>query len=208
MTEVKAWRARMVSSYYAALRRAIELTPIVNYNPNTISVWATVAGLFAALFFFLGHSFTAGMFLLISGTLDTMDGTVARMKDKATRFGAIVDSSLDRYVEFAIFLGILNYYREAPTYYWAFAALVGSIMVSYARARAQSLGVQEIVGLMQRAERLILLSLGAIINAIVHLVNGSDAVLHWTIVIIAVGANITALQRIFIVKRVEEREGS
>ena len=197
-------RDNIVKVYYSYVRVLIKLTPLKDLSPNTISVLASIMGLVAAAAFLFGHSFTAGVFLLISGALDTFDGTVARMNNRATKFGAIVDSSLDRYVEFALFLGIINYYRNTGMFYWGFAALAGSIMVSYARARAQTLGVDKVVGLMQRAERLILLSLGAIVNTFVEMAYDTDVVLRATIIILAIGANFTAFQRIMIVKKAED----
>jgi len=199
-------RDKIIKIYYSYVRALIKLTPIKDLNPNTISVLASLMGLVAAGAFLFGHSFTAGVFLLVSGALGTFDGTVARMNNRATKFGAIIDSSLDRYVEFALFLGIINYYRNTDMFYWGFAALAGSIMVSYTRSRAQSLGVNEVVGMMQRAERLILLSLGAIANTFVAMFYGTDIVLRLTIILLAIGANFTAIQRIMIVKKFEAGE--
>lgn len=207
MDEVKdtmSTRDKIVKIYYSYVRMLIKLTPLKDLNPNTISVLASIMGVVAGAAFLTGHSFTAGIFLLISGALDTFDGTVARMNNRSTKFGAIVDSSLDRYVEFVLFLGIINYYRNTEMFYWGFAALAGSIMVSYARARAQTLGVHKIVGLMQRAERLILLSLGAIVNTFVEIAYDTDVVLRVTIIILAIGANFTAFQRIMLVKKSED----
>ncbi len=201
-------RENIVKVYYSYVRLLIRLTPLRHWSPNSISFLASAMGLVAATAFLFGHSFTAGAFLLISGALDTFDGTVARMNNRETKLGAIIDSSLDRYVEFALFLGIINYYRNTPMFYWGFAALAGSIIVSYTRARSQSLGVNKVVGLMQRAERLILLSLGAILNTVYAYFYDSDIILRITIIILAITANFTVIQRILVVKEAEAIEKS
>jgi CDP-diacylglycerol--glycerol-3-phosphate 3-phosphatidyltransferase len=158
-------------------------------------------GLVSALLFGFGYTLLAGIFLLISGMFDTFDGLVARLNNKSSKYGAILDSSLDRYVEFMVFLGILIYFRNDWMFFVVFLALIGSIMVSYTRARAEGLGSTKIVGIMQRPERVILLALGAIINEPVNnLYNGSDIILGITLIFIAILSNITAIQRILVVK--------
>jgi phosphatidylglycerophosphate synthase len=198
-------RDHFIKNYYRLMEKLVTASGLTRLSPNTISAIATLLGFTAAFFFFTNHTFTAGAFLLMSGLLDTMDGTVARLTQRASKFGAIIDSSLDRYVEFSLYLGLLNLYRNDWMFYTVYAAMVGSIMVSYARARAASLGVNEIVGLMQRPERLILLAAGAIINAPVHLWLNTDWTLRGTLLIIAVFSNTTALRRIWIVKKAEDR---
>lgn len=194
-------RDQFIKDYYSRMEKLVIAIGLTRISPNTISAIATVLGFFAAFFFFTNHTFAAGAFLLMSGLLDTMDGTVARLTKRASKFGAIIDSSLDRYVEFSLYLGMLNLYRDDWMFYIVYAAMVGSIMVSYARARAASLGVNEIVGLMQRPERLILLAAAAIINAPVHMWLNTDWTLRGTLLIIAIFSNTTALRRIWIVKK-------
>jgi CDP-diacylglycerol--glycerol-3-phosphate 3-phosphatidyltransferase len=163
-----------------------------------------IFGLISALLFGIGYTLLAGIFLLFSGMFDTFDGTIARINNKTSKYGAILDSSLDRYVEFMIFLGLLIYYRNDWMFYIVFVALIGSIMVSYTRARAEALGIVEIVGVMQRPERVILLAVGAIINELLNpLLNDSDIILSIAIIIIAIFSNITSIQRILIVKKYE-----
>ncbi len=200
---MSAQRDEFIKAYYSRMEKLVIAIGLTRLSPNTISFVATVLGLAAAFFFFTNHTFTAGAFLLLSGLLDTMDGTVARLTQRASKFGAIIDSSLDRYVEFSLYLGLLNLYRNDWIFFVVYAAMVGSIMVSYARARAASLGVNEVVGLMQRPERLILLAAAAIINAPVNIVWETDWTLRATILFIALFSNTTALRRIWIVKKAE-----
>lgn len=195
-------RGKIIASYYRLLKFLLSHTGLTHIKPNNISYSAMILGLISALLFGMGYTLLAGFFLLFSGMFDTFDGTVARINNNTSKFGAILDSSLDRYVEFIIFLGILNYYRNDWMFYIVFFALIGSIMVSYTRARSEGLGISEIIGIMQRPERVILLALGAIINEPVsYLLEGSDIILRIAIIIIAIFSNITAIQRILIVKK-------
>lgn len=197
-------RAEMVDGYYKVIKALISRTPLAGKNPNTISFLASIVGVVAALFFMAGHSAIAGILLLLSGILDTMDGTVARLGERSSKFGAILDSSLDRYVEMLVFMGITWHFRDTPMFFWSFFAIIGSMMVSYVRARAQSLGVQELVGIMQRFERFVILSAGALLNPVGVAYFGSEIILQLAIIILAIGTNYTAYQRLMIVKKVED----
>ena len=136
-----------------------------------------------------------GAILLFSGLFDMMDGQLARLGNMSTTFGAFWDSTLDRYSELFSLFGITLYLMTASGI-WAgvitFLALVGSIMVSYVRARAEGLGIECKVGLMQRPERVVVTALAAIIT-------GMTSNLWWLIggmTLIAVLANITAFWRV------------
>ena len=120
-----------------------------------------------------------------------MDGLVARVGNKQTDFGALLDSTLDRFAEIAIFIGLAVYFQGTATLYGAVLALTGSLMVSYVRARAEGLGAACQGGLLQRPERFIILLLGALLGA---------SFLKWAIWIIAVLANVTAIERLLRVR--------
>ncbi len=197
-------RHNLVEGYYKVVKSIVSHSSLVRMNPNSISFAASIIGIIAAIFFMFGHSATAGIFLLLSGTLDTLDGTVARLGERASKFGATLDSSLDRYVEMFVFMGITFHFKDSPMFFWSFLAIMGSMMVSYIRARAQSLGIQELVGFMQRFERFVILSFGAILNPWGVGFFGSEIVLEISIIILAVGTNYTAYQRLMIVKKVED----
>ena len=197
-------RKNLVESYYKVVKSIVSHSPLAGMNPNSISFTASIIGVIAAIFFMFGHSATAGMLLLLSGILDTLDGTVARLGERSSKFGATLDSSLDRYVEMFVFMGITYHFKDSPMFFWSFLAIMGSMMVSYIRARAQSLGIQELVGFMQRFERFVILSVGAILNPWGVGFFGSEIVLEVSIIILAVGTNYTAYQRLMIVKKVED----
>lgn len=175
-------------------------------NPNVLTAMSFLFALFAAVEFFRGSLRAAATWLLIGGLFDVMDGAVARSADRTTRFGALLDSTLDRYAETAVLFGIGCYFLKGDIVsgkaLWIGAAIVaalaGSFMVSYVRARAEGLGVDCRIGIMQRPERVIVLALGALIS--------SEALVA-AVVAVALLSNYTVFQRVqFVWKRVHEYE--
>lgn len=175
-------------------------------TPNMVTTIGFVGNVVAAFLFIHASQLTpismgfswigwGGAILLFSGLFDMMDGRLARLGNMSTTFGAFWDSTLDRYSELFSLFGITLYLMTASGI-WAgvltFLALVGSIMVSYVRARAEGLGIECKVGLMQRPERVVVTALAAIIT-------GITSNLWWLIggmTLIAVLANITAFWRV------------
>ena len=175
-------------------------------TPNMVTTIGFVGNVVAAFLFIHASQLTpisigfswigwGGAILLFSGLFDMMDGRLARLGNMSTTFGAFWDSTLDRYSELFSLFGITLYLMTASGI-WAgvitFLALVGSIMVSYVRARAEGLGIVCKVGLMQRPERVVVTALAAIIT-------GMTSNLWWLIggmTLIAVLANITAFWRV------------
>lgn len=142
----------------------------------------------------------AGGIILFAGLFDMMDGRVARLGNMSSTFGALFDSVLDRYSELITLFGLF-YWLILSGYLWGsiitFVALVGSIMVSYVRARAEGLNIECKVGLMQRPERVVLTSLGAIFAAVLATPNfDGTQILIYVMFVIAVLANLTAFWRI------------
>ena len=162
----------------------------------------------------------AGGLILFAGLFDMLDGQVARLGNMKSIFGALYDSVLDRYSELIMFLGIC-YYLVAHHYFlssiFAFIALIGSMMVSYVRARAEGLGIECKGGLMQRPERVVTIRLCAMLSGICSLYIGGDYKLYIPgikfhvfetisiftvpIVILAVLTNITAFKRLIDAKK-------
>lgn len=143
----------------------------------------------------------SGLIILLAGLFDMMDGRVARVGHMSSTFGALFDSVLDRYSELVTLFGFF-YWLILSNYLWGsiitFCALVGSIMVSYVRARAEGLGIECKVGLMQRPERVVLTGVAAILSGI--LAGGSfdsALILIYSMLAIAILANLTAFWRIF-----------
>jgi len=172
----------------------------LKFTPNVISFIAFMLGLVAGVLFALSQPLWAGVVIILCGFFDLLDGQVAAKTDKKSLFGAIFDSTLDRYAEFFIYLGIAYYFRHHWALWLCIFALFGSLMVSYTRARAEGLGIECQIGIMQRAERLGLLALGSLFGSAL-----SVFVPVIIAVLIAIGliSNFTAFQRTFHVKKVE-----
>ncbi len=159
-------------------------------SPNTVTIAGVVITSFGAAAFVMGYTRLAGILILSGGFCDTIDGSIARTADKASRFGALLDSAVDRYSEFIMFLGIGVYFIKIEDYSTAagtFLALCGSFMVSYARARAETLGFKAKLGFMQRPERIVLIGLGALVHI---------TAFKFAIWLVAILSNFTFLQRI------------
>ena len=172
------------------------LTPLIKMltkwglSPNSFTLAGLIITSLAAIAFIMGYLRLGGFLILLGGLCDTIDGSLARQANKATHFGALLDSAFDRYSEFVMFFGMVVYFimlKDYPISVVAFFALCGSIMVSYSRARAESLGFDSMVGIMQRPERIVFLGLGALIHPVA---------LKIAIWLVAIFANFTALQRI------------
>jgi CDP-diacylglycerol--glycerol-3-phosphate 3-phosphatidyltransferase len=161
--------------------------------PNTLTLTGLIGNFIGALFLAQGNFLVGGLILLFMGPLDALDGTMARLRGEPTAFGAFVDSVTDRFSELIIFAGLIYYYlgvEDQLMVLFSFAALGGSLMVSYTRARAQSLGYEAKQGIMSRMERFAVLIAG--------LLFGFKDLAIFTI---AVLANVTAIQRIIVVRR-------
>lgn len=167
-------------------------------TPNTLTISGLVGNLIGAYFVAVGSFLIGGLILLSMGAIDALDGTMARLRGEPSDFGAFVDSVTDRYSELVIYAGLLFYAVQDLNLNLAmlvFAATAGSILVSYIRARAQSLGYEAKGGMLTRFERFIIL--------VPSLLFGYP----WIgVALIAILANITALQRIVSVRR-QARKG-
>ena len=163
-------RVRSTIAYYLTqpLAQLLAKTPI---TPNTITWFGFLLAIGAATLVITRHLFAAGFLVLIAGFFDILDGALARRTKQVTHFGAILDSTLDRLSEAVVLLGILVLYaREQSTagIILVGVALLGSLLVSYIRARAEALGLECQVGLFTRAERVIILALGLLLNQFVN----------------------------------------
>jgi phosphatidylglycerophosphate synthase len=194
---------KLISFTLDSLNQVAYLFANLKIGPNTLSFMALISGIGAGALFFLKHPFWAGIAIVICGLFDILDGKVAVNTNQKSLFGAIFDSALDRYSEFFIYLGLAAYFRHHWALWLTFWTILGSSMVSYTRARAEGLGVECKIGIMQRAERMLLLFLGAMIGS---LFNIFDPAMITVLAIIAVFSNITAIQRTFYVKKVEKQE--
>src|SRR5260221_4909786 len=175
-------------------------------TPNTLTVIGLLLSALTALVIALGFLLVGGLLVLFAGIFDMFDGAMARVRNAATTFGAFLDSMLDRYSESIILLGLLCYVLQRPDLHDAFwpaqheqtwmivfifVAVVGSLMVSYAKARAEGLGLECKTGLLARPERVVILTIGLLTGAVI-----------WALVVLAIFSNVTAVERIVHIWRV------
>ncbi len=198
--EISAWWISVISPLENCLARG-------DLHPNQITALSFGFNVVGCVLFYVGWVFMAGWVVLFSGTLDILDGRIARKIGKASKRGAFFDSMLDRYGEILIFLGLAAHFRNSILFPIILLALAGSLMVSYTRARAEGLGVTCKVGLMQRPERIVLLGLGAIFSSIFYMLRGTlggnvgPYLMGFVLVLIAILANYTAISRMIYVMR-------
>ncbi len=185
-TRFEAWVRRHAEALITALGR----TPL---TPNQVTVVGFALTCLAAGLAALGHLRWAGVVLIFAGTCDIIDGALSRSTKAGYPYGAFLDSTVDRYSEGVVYLGLAAYFLsiDGPLQRWlvlaTLAALAGSFLVSYVRARAQSLGFACKTGLFQRPERVVVTVIGLIFGGYV---------LYAVVFLLAVVTNITALQRI------------
>ena len=194
--------ASLIALTLSLAERSSRLLVGLNVSPNALTVLGLLAGVAVGLFYAVERPGLAAAFIVVCGTFDILDGKVAKNGDRKSLFGAILDSSLDRYSEFFIFTGLAYHFRHGWGLWLMFFAFLGSTMASYTRARAEGLGVDGQVGIMQRAERLLLLLLGTLTGIVFRVI---DPAILTVMSFIAVVSNITAIQRIFYVKKYEKK---
>jgi CDP-diacylglycerol--glycerol-3-phosphate 3-phosphatidyltransferase len=172
-------------------------------SPNLISLVSVGVSFASGILYAYGIFFWGGVVLLLSGLLDTLDGSIARLRKQSTRFGALLDSTLDRYSDFSVFAGLLFFYRDHWVFFIIILSIIGSFMVSYVKARAESLGATRVVGLMQRPERLLLMAAASLLAAPSLWPPGgsNDIPVIAALCILSILTNITALHRLFAAKR-------
>ncbi len=167
-------------------------------NPNVITTVGTICSLTAAVVYALGHIRTAGFIIGVTALFDVLDGTVARRTGTSTVFGAFYDSTLDRVADGGVMAGLAVFYASSPVYHnipmvvVCLAGIIGTFLVSYTRARAEALGIDAKVGLMQRPERVVLLSAPQALFGLAL----DGWVLMAIVVLLTVTAWMTAVQRI------------
>jgi Phosphatidylglycerophosphate synthase len=172
-------------------------------SPNLLTCIGLLLSAITALVIAQGYLRVGGLLVLFAGIFDMFDGAMARVRNVATTFGAFLDSTLDRYSEGVILFGYLLYALQHPglqdplwpaphEQFWMIAfiymAVVGSLMVSYTKARAEGLGIECKTGLLARPERVILLAIGLLTTTGI-----------WALALLAVLSNVTAIQRMFVV---------
>ncbi|MCW3112683.1 MAG: CDP-alcohol phosphatidyltransferase [Segetibacter sp.] len=223
-------RDRLQKTIYTIIDPLVRRLIKLGLTPNAVTTIGLLLNICVAVIFIAGaeeggradlrYVGWAGGLVLFAGLFDMLDGQVARVGNMSSTFGALFDSVLDRYSELIMFLGIC-YYLVAHHYFisslFAFIALIGSMMVSYTRARSEGLGIQNKGGLMQRPERVVLIGVSGIACGITaHFIGGdfklyipgipfhifeTMTVFTLPITVMAVLTNITAFKRLYAAKK-------
>lgn len=216
-------RDKLQKGIYVIINPFVRFLIKIGLTPNGVTTIGFLVNIGVAVIFIFGafdenrsnlsYVGWAGGMILFAGLFDMLDGQVARLGNMSSKFGALFDSVIDRYSELVMFFGIC-YYLVAHHYFlsslFAFIALIGSMMVSYTRARAEGLGIECKDGLMQRPERIVTIGVAALACGITSSAIGGDykivisgiqifetmSVFTIPVTIVAVLANITALKRL------------
>lgn len=162
-------------------------------HPNAVTLFGFILNAGAAWVLATGHFLIGGFLVLFAGVFDLLDGALARVTGKGTIFGALLDSTIDRYSEAVLLFGLLIYFarrHDTTEVILIFAAIAGSMLISYIRARAEGLGLDAEVGIMRRTLRICTLALGLLINQVL--------IFLW---ILAILTHFTAWHRLFYVWR-------
>lgn len=202
---MEAVRVNAQRAYHRLTQPVSDVLIRAGTTPNTITTIGAVVLVLSAIAFGLGAIRLGGGLLIFSGVIDTLDGQVARSSGQASRFGAFFDSTLDRLGDGVTFMGIALFLLTAEGIRWPVAgaaicmlAIISAMLVSYARARAEGLGLECKVGLVQRAERILLIGLPALVVGA-----GPEGLVLLTVVgLLALGSSITVVQRFVHVHRI------
>lgn len=211
MAQIVFLSERNRQRYLSAVGPVGDLFARAGVHPNVLSFTGLVFSAGAGLLYSQGRFFWAAWVVLLAGICDTLDGHIARHSKKNSPFGAFFDSTVDRYSDMFLFVGLAYYYaggyspsstqtgaQASPlTVVVIVLAIAGSFMVSYTRARAEGLGVQCKAGMMQRPERITLLIIGSLLGSIPAV---GGVLMKMTLLVLALSVNLTAVYRMFYVR--------
>lgn len=197
---------KIIQGYLKVITPFERLLTRLKIHPNTITWAGLVVTALAAYLFKLGLFFWGGLVVAIAGTCDVLDGRIARNTGQKSRFGAFLDSTIDRYSDVLLFVGIMMFFDKMYINVLVMFAIAGSLLTSYARARAEGLGLECKVGLMQRPERITYIAAAAFFDgifgkSITSFTNVEHFLLIAVLFFIAAMSNITVFQRIVHIKR-------
>jgi CDP-diacylglycerol--glycerol-3-phosphate 3-phosphatidyltransferase len=203
---MKAIWESIIKGYLRVIEPVAALLVKLRVNPNTLTTLGTISTVAGGVAFGWGHIRTGGWIIGLTAIFDVLDGTVARRTGQSTVFGAFYDSTLDRVADGAVLGGLAFFYATNPVFHsrpllaLSLLGMIGTFLVSYTRARAEGLGIDAKVGVMQRPERVVLLAVPQAFFGVVF--NGW--VLATVVALLSLTAWITAVQRIMFVRRVTQ----
>ncbi|MCS7139573.1 MAG: archaetidylinositol phosphate synthase [Candidatus Nezhaarchaeota archaeon] len=194
---------KLKNIFQELIAREAKIIRKIGLKANVISLLGLILGILSGLLYWAAGTLHANLdayraylilaflLLLFSGMCDALDGALARIYGEVTTFGSFLDSIADRYVDSIIILGLIMGGLCEPV--WGVLALIGSLLTSYTRARAEAIGVaMESIGLVERAERIIII----LISSIIEILWPFSSALHIGIIILAITSNFTVFQRI------------
>lgn len=198
---ITAWARRF---FKGTLDRIAQVFARLGVSPNQLTLAGLVLQAVVAVVIALGHLRLGGVLLILFSVFDAFDGALARLTGRTSRFGAFFDATLDRYAEALILLGLLVYYTgqsgARTEILLVYVAMVGSLLVSYTRAKAESLNIPCLEGILTRAERVALLVIGLLLAGW-RLAPTWPPALTLVLWVLAVLSNITAVQRMWNVRQ-------
>jgi CDP-diacylglycerol--glycerol-3-phosphate 3-phosphatidyltransferase len=199
MPEIKLLNKRWVEGFLTVIEPLAKVLINLKIHPHVLTFSGLVFSFLAFNFFRNGFLFYGGLMVILAGICDVLDGRLARETQKMSKYGALIDSVVDRYSEVLMYMGLaLFYWRGSPLMIvLLILTIAGSFLVSYTRARAGSLGFECKIGLMQRQERMTFLAAGAILGSIPYT---RHFLLTLSIWIIAIFSNLTVVQRVWYIR--------
>ena len=199
MGEFKLLNQKLINGFLSLIEPLEKVLVSWKVHPHVITGAGLLISILTAFLFVKGHFLLAGIMVILTGVCDVLDGKLARATNQISKYGALIDSTIDRYSEVIIFLGIATYFRSESSYIHALIilAIAGSFLVSYTRARAEGLGIECKIGIMQRPERMTFLAAGGILGSIPYTRHFMMIFFLW---IIAILANVTVVQRIVYIR--------
>jgi CDP-diacylglycerol--glycerol-3-phosphate 3-phosphatidyltransferase len=207
---MKILNKHFINGFFAVINPIGDILEAAEIHPHVITGTGFILSIVSGILFWKGHIFGGGIILIVSGACDVLDGRLARKTNTQSRFGALLDSTVDRYSEIAVYMGLAAFFESPYIDALIILAIAGSLLTSYTRARAEGLGIECKVGLMQRPERITFLAVGAVIGSIFDFIfSTQQALLILAILGIAILSNITVIQRMLVVRnstknRIEE----
>jgi CDP-diacylglycerol--glycerol-3-phosphate 3-phosphatidyltransferase len=218
MSGVRILNKHFVNGFFFIVDPIGDMLEAIHVHPHVVTVTGLLFSFVSGALFWTGHFISGGIMIILSGVCDVLDGRLARKTARMSPFGALLDSTIDRYSEIAIYLGLMAYFNSIYISSLIILAIAGSLMTSYVRARAEGLDIECKVGLMQRPERIVFLATAAILGPIADRIVGAKIdpigivifdrifesghiLMKIAILAIALLANVTVIQRMLHVSK-------
>jgi CDP-diacylglycerol--glycerol-3-phosphate 3-phosphatidyltransferase len=202
MAKVRILNKYFVNGFLAIVNPIGRLLEATKIHPHVVTVAGLLFSVLSGVLFWKGFFGSAGWALILSGACDVLDGRLARNTKQNSPFGALFDSTVDRYSEIAVFMGLAAFFNSIYITLLIIMAIAGSMLTSYVRARAEGLDIECKIGLMQRPERITFIATAAILGGLVDsVIEREYFLMKLALFLIALLANITVVQRVVHVRK-------